>query len=193
MKRKHGIENFPIMMEAIKTGKYTVREPEDKKKYSSSTWKLFRFIFDENEVMITDHFFCCQCQTIFNLSLSNSGQCLKRHAEKCVVPSGATIQDFFVTEVQSVNRLKIKKEDRHLVRDAAIAFIVKDMRPIQSINGEGMASMLSTFTYIGAKYGHIPKDVLPKAKLIPSRQTVSVWLSIYIRIRFASVSHESGH
>lgn len=174
MKRKHGIEKFPQILEAIQRGEYSIREPDDKKKYNQAvTWRLFRFIFDENDLQIADHFICSQCQTIFNLNLSRSGQCLKRHAEKCVVPpDSATIHDFFVPEMHASKRLKITKEDRGMIREAAISFVVKDMRPVSSINGEGMATLLSKMTYIGAKYGHISEEAMPQTKLIPSRQTV---------------------
>lgn len=186
MKRKHGLEKFPHLLESIESGQYTVREPEDKKKYSQAvTWKLFRFIFDENDVQIADHFFCCRCQTIFNLNLSKSGQCLKRHAEKCEVPvSNSSMHDFFVPELHHTKRLKITKEDRAMIRDATIAYIVKDMRPISSINGEGMGSLLSKLTYVGAKYGHITEEAMPRTNLIPSRQSVRNSFRIRFRIRF---------
>lgn len=183
MKRKHGIEKFPQILEAIQSGKYTVREPEDKKKYvQPTTWKLFRFIFDENDVLLADHFICSQCYAIYNLNLSKSGQSLKRHAEKCVVPTGSTtISNFFLPELHATKRSKFDKEDREIVRDAAIRFVVKDMRPVSSINGEGMMTLLSKMTYIGAKYGYISEERLPDTKLIPSRQTVK--LSYRIRNR----------
>lgn len=186
MKRKHGLEKFPHILEAIESGQYTVREPDDKKKYSQAvTWALFRLIFDENSVQIADHFFCIRCHVIFNLSLSKSGQCLKRHAEKCEVPvNTSSMHDFFVPELHHTKRLKITQEDRSMIRDAAIAYIVKDMRPIISINGEGMGSLLSKMTYVGAKYGHISEEAMPRTNLIPSRQPVRISLRIRTRFQF---------
>lgn len=185
MKRKHGIDKFPHIIEAIQKGQYSVREPEDKKKYTQTiTWNLFRFIFDENDVQIPGHYYCVQCQTIYTLDLGRSGQVLKRHAEKCVVsPDSSTINKFFVPELHAMKRLKITKEDRGIIRDAAIKFIVKDMRPISSINGAGMSTLLSRMTFIGAKYGHISEEAMPQTKLIPSRQTVRIALRVRIRTR----------
>lgn len=184
MKRKHGVDKFPLILESIEAGKYTVREPVDRNKYCQPiTWSLFRLIFDENDKQIEDHFFCSRCRTIYNLKLSKSGQCLKRHAEKCVVPSGSsTINDFFVPELRPANRLKIVKEDKAMVREAAIKFVVKDMRTVSSVNGEGMAALLSKMTYIGAKYGHISEEALPQTNLIPSRQTVRLFVSVFVSV-----------
>lgn len=174
MKRKHGIDKFPHILDAIDAGRYTVREPKDKKKYYQAvTWKLFRFIYDENNDQVVDHFFCSQCRTIFHLNLGKSGQCLKRHAEKCTVPpNSANIDNFFVPELHPAKRSKISKEDKLVIRDAAMAYIVRDVRPISAINGEGMSTLISKLTYIGAKYGHISEEALPQSRLIPSPQTV---------------------
>lgn len=182
MKRKYGVEKFPHILESIDAGKYTVREPEDRNKYSQqTTWSLFRLIFDEDEKQIEDHYFCSRCRTIYNLKLSQSGQSLKRHAEKCKVPS--IITDFFVPEMQPAKRSKIIKEDKALVREAAIKFVVKDMRPVSSVNGEGMTALLSRMTYIGAKYGHISEESMLQTKLIPSRQSVRNSFRIRVCVR----------
>lgn len=172
MKRKHGVEKYPEVSEAILSHRFTTREPADKKKYSQElTWTVFRLVYDENDKILQDYYFCSRCHEIYHLNLSTSGECLKRHAAKCVQPATTSkITDFLVPEFEAAKRRKIKPEDRKLVRDASIEFVVKDMRPISSINGEGMASLMSKMTHIGAKYGHITADTI--SSILPSRQSV---------------------
>lgn len=61
-----------------------------------------------------------------------------------------------------------------MIRDAAISYIVKDMRPISSIGGEGMTALLSKMTFFGAKHGYVSEEDILKLNLIPSRQSVRI-------------------
>lgn len=155
-----------------------MRAPIDKKKFKSEiTWKTMRLVFDEEENQVQDFFYCSKCHKIFNLSLRNSGQCLKRHVEKACNPIAAGgIDEFFVREFDAAKKKKISKDDKMMIRNAAVEYIIKDMRPVCSLSGDGLRTLLSKMTYIGNKYGHVPEEALDTIKLIPSRQTVSVQL-----------------
>lgn len=171
MKRRYEEEKFPEISEQIKCGRYEVKAPTDTAKYTQKvTWGLMRLIYDESGEVLPDHYFCSKCAKIYNLKLCNNGKTLKRHAEKC--SSREQITDFFVSELAQPQTKKIKLEDRELVKDAAMEYIIRDMRPISSINGDGMRNFISRITYIGAKYGHLTPDAVEKTKLLPSRQTV---------------------
>lgn len=178
MKRKHSGDNFPDVLNKIRSGEYKTRAPTDKKKYTSEiTWSAMRLIFDEEDNEVQNFFYCSKCEQIFNLILRNSGQCLKRHVEKtCISTVAGPLDEFFVREFQPAKNKKISREDKTMIRSAAVGYIIKDMRPISSFNGDGMASLLSAVTYIGNKYGHIPEKAMEMTKLIPSRHTVSVLL-----------------
>lgn len=76
-------------------------------------------------------------------------------------------------ELQPAKMKKISIDDKLSVRNAAVGYIINDMRPISSLNGVGMATLLSKMTFIGNKYGYIPEEALQTTNLIPSRQTVS--------------------
>lgn len=144
MKRKHGLDEFPEILEKIQSGEYTVREPTDRKKYTSEiTWTAMRLIFDENNTQVQDFFYCSKCHKIFNLSLRNSGQSLKRHVEKTCQPIAANgIEYFFAREFIPSKKKKITHEDKQMVRLAALDYIIGDMRTISSLNGDGMTSLL---------------------------------------------------
>lgn len=174
MKRRHGVEEFPEVLERIRNGDYTIRAPTDKKKYSSEvTWTAMRLIFDGENNQIQDFFYCSKCQKVFNLSLRNCGQILKRHVEKTCNPIAAGgIDDYFTREFQPTKKKKLTQDDKILIRNASVACIINDMRPISSLNGDGMTSLLSKMTYIGNKYGNFTEETMKLIKIVPSRQTV---------------------
>lgn len=101
MKRKHGEQKFPEILEKIRSGEYTARAPTDTRKYSSEMWTAMRMIFDEENNQVQDHFYCSKCNQIFNLVLRNSGQSLKRHVEKLCKPVAAGgIDEYFLREYE---------------------------------------------------------------------------------------------
>lgn len=174
MKRKHGVDKFPEIEAKIRSGEYTLREPLDKKKHTCRiTWVKMRYIYDESEQILPDFFCCSSCLSLFNLKLRDSGQVLKRHVQSKCPGDAAGIGAFFVPEYQQSKKRKMLIEDKLQIRDAAISFIVKDMRPIRSLDGEGMGTLLSKMTYIGAKYGYLSEEAISEVKLIPSASTVS--------------------
>lgn len=77
------------------------------------------------------------------------------------------------------DRKKIKLEDKELVKGAVLDYIIKDLRPISSIQGAGMQLLISKMTYIGKKYGYFTPEMIDQTKLLPSRQTVTVFFTRY--------------
>lgn len=119
-------------------------------------------------------FFCSKCHTIFNLVLRNSGQVLKRHVEfSCPGEAAANnIGNYFAPEFQLAKKRKIKQVDKMKVREAALGFVVRDLRPISSVNGIGLSTLLAVMTAIGAKYDQPSEAAIDAMNLVPSRQTV---------------------
>lgn len=176
-KRKFHDQFFPEILEQIKSGHYKVKEPTDKTRYSAKvTWSLMRLIYDENDELLQDYYYCSKCAKIYCLKLSDNSKTLKRHAEKCNATEQIT--DHFVPEMVQP-RKKIKISDKKLVKDAAMEFIIRDLRPISSINGDGMRELLSRMTYLGAKYGYLTPEAIDELKLLPSRQTVNIYNSTF--------------
>lgn len=135
-----------------------------------------RYIFDEEGNEVANYFFCSKCHTIFNLVLRNSGQVLKRHVEiSCPGETAANnIGNYFAPEFQLAKKRKIKQVDRMKVREAALGYVVRDLRPISSINGVGLSTLLAVMTAIGAKYGALSEAAIEAMCLVPSRQTVRI-------------------
>lgn len=170
-KRKYDHQSFPEILAAIKEKRYTIVKPTGPKYKSEITWAIWRQIFNETEEQIKDFYYCIICEAIFNINISNSGRCLKSHAEDCK-PGRAQIDSHFVVQYESKKK-KISKEDKAEFKEAAIRFIVTDMRPILAIKGNGLKCLMSSMTKIGAKYGAMSEKELDETKLIPCRATVS--------------------
>lgn len=177
-KRKHGSEKFPDIESKIRSGEYTCRLPADPKKHKATTWKSIRYIYDEADQILPDFYFCSKCHIIFNLKLRDSGKSLKSHVDNNCFGRAASIDAFFVPEYQPAKKRRISTDDKKSVRDAAVGFVVQDMRPISAVNGEGITELMSIMTFIGAKYGSLSKEAIAELKLIPSRQTVGILLNL---------------
>lgn len=171
------MQSFPEMLAAIAENKYTIVKPVGPKFKSEVTWEKWRQIFDENDAVIKNFYFCVGCSAIYNIDLSNSGRCLKKHAIECIGPNEEEnrIDEHFGRVFQASKRRKIAPEDRNAVKEAAIKYIVSDMRPIVSINGTGLRSLLAKMTQIGSVYGAMSEKDLENNRLIPSRQTVCIF------------------
>lgn len=172
--RKYDSQSFPEMLEAIKTGKYIVKKPDGIKYKQKETWEKWCLVYDEADQLVKDFFYCRSCSTIYNLILANSGRCLKTHAAECVGAQNtdSRIDNHFTTVFDPTKRRKISQEDKFAVKEASINFVVGDMRPISSIKGDGLMSLLSTMTRIGAKYGEMSEKALTQSRVVPGRQTV---------------------
>lgn len=177
MKRKYDMQSFPDMLAAIAENKYTIVKPVGPKFKSEVTGEKWRQIFDETDAVIKNFYFCVGCSAIYNIDIANSGRCLKKHAIECVGPNEVEnrIDDHFARVYQPSKRRKIAPEDRNAVKEAAIKYIVRDMRPIVSINGTGLTSLLATMTQIGSVYGAMSEKDLETNRLIPTPQTVCIF------------------
>lgn len=166
--RKYDNQKFPDMLNAIQSGKYSVKKPTGPK-YISTTWEKWRMIYDEADEPVKDFYFCSLCHVIYNIKLSNSGKCLKTHAVEC---NGNQNQDR-IDEHYAPRHRKMKKisaDHRDLLTEAIVDFVVMDMRPISSVNGPGLNKMLTKMSFIGAYYGEMSEE--NTSELVPSRQTV---------------------
>jgi len=64
-------------------------------------------------------------------------------------------------------KCKIPTKLKEKVCDAALDFIVHDIRPLHAIEGKGLQSLVSACIEIGAKCGNVTVDTI-----VPSRSTV---------------------
>lgn len=150
---------------------------ENKRKIKSPVWKVFRFIQNEHGLDIPN-FVCCQlCKNVYPHNHRNGSSNLSKH--KCVKnvqsntavagSSQSTIPEYCIAPTN----LK-QKFSEHLKKDlnkSCASFVVLDMRPMYAMAGNGLAKLLSTFTYIGLKYGFLSPETC--SEVLPHPTTVS--------------------
>lgn len=170
--RKYESQKFPEILSAIKSGKYSVKKPKGSKFKRAETWEKWRLIYNEADELLKDYYYCDSCSVIYNLDVSKSGKCLKVHAMECRSEKVARIDEHFSKVFNPVKKKKISNESRNEVTQAVINFVVKDMRPISSIEGDGLNNLLSTMTSIGARYGEMGESEMNVSGILPSRQKV---------------------
>lgn len=156
------------------------------KKHKSNVWDKFEHIYDEGDRVIKNHYCCCQCKTIIAVNIGRDGNnSLRRH--KCVILSESNRNQSLITShcVRSGSaEVFIDAADKKKVKQSSYNFIVNDVRPFQTISGEGLAGLLAIFTFIGAKYGKLTPEQV--TELLPHRITVSSILYVHFQINCSS-------
>lgn len=141
--RKYDQQKFPHIIEAINSGKYTVKKPDSRKYKQTDTWAKWRMIYDEADQLMKDYYYCSCCSAIYNVNISNSGKCLKIHAMECVpiAKENDRIDTHFSSTYHPNKKRKILIEDRKSITQAALNFVVNDLRPICSMEGDGLNNL----------------------------------------------------
>lgn len=136
------------------------------KRFKSPIWSVCDEIFDENNEKISTAVYCVKCQTVFKYDVRSNGtsQILKHG---CLSdPTSQKITGFGVTK-----DVTISSTDKQKVKDSAVAFVSKDLRPFEALNGRGLFELIQMCILIGAKYGILDEEQVKS--LIPSPVTVS--------------------
>lgn len=168
--------NNAVIKSKILDGVYQLRE-NDKKICKAKYWRTIRIILDEKG-QILEHVYCCSVPNCFlvistNLCKDGTGK-LSRHYKNCDASQRIGIESFFNKEFRPPAAKKIKVEHKTKVNEAALSFVVCDLRPTDSVTKPGMVSLLSTFTEIGACYGSMTSDDI--TNILPSRFSVRHFL-----------------
>lgn len=79
--------------------------------------------------------------------------------------------DSYLTVTASDARNKLSTEITSLLKDSAVKFVAKDVRPMNALLGTGLNELLSTFTLIGAKYGKFTPDAC--GEILPHPTTIT--------------------
>lgn len=160
----------------IRDGVYSLRENETKNA-SGAHWNTIRVVFDEEGNRLPNVFACSMnfCNEVFRTNLSKDGTGkLKRHYARCNHSERLGINSVYDKEYQPPLVKKFKSHHKTSVNEAAVSFVVDDMRPVESVTKSGMVKLLSAFTHVGANYG--PLDTSDILRLLSSRFSVS-WRS----------------
>lgn len=118
-----------IVEKRIKSGSNRVK---------SYVWERFRILFDiSSKKLISNYVVCIRCDSLLNY---NSASCtttnLIRHSKNC----GKTPKITAYLDRDDIKKINFKDVDVEAIREAAVKFIAKDLRPFRAIEGEGSYS-----------------------------------------------------
>lgn len=181
--------------ENIIHGIYSLRE-NDTKNCKAKHWTTIRCVVNEENERIKNTYACSMtnCFQVFisNLAIEGTGK-LRRHYQKCNHSERIGIDSFFEKEFRPPAAKRMKKHHKTNINDAAVSFVVNDLRPVDAVTKPGLITLLAVFTQIGVAYGKMgPEEVL---KILPSRFSVSSKLryscvanssisSVYLRVKY---------
>lgn len=136
---------------------------EKSKRRSSSVWDLFHLIFDiSNENTLVNGFVRCRkCDELVTYKGPTTSQLL-RHKCNLVQPT----LDSFV----STKRIKFTESELSSVRDAAMEFVVKDIRPFFAVEGDGFRNLCKTLLAVGQNHRRVNSNDIER--LIPHRTAI---------------------
>lgn len=142
------------------------------KDYSKNElWKYFVDITSvtNGEVIKLPYVSCVKCSSVLTYNSSSGGTShIRRHADCCQSKTAASssypgIGNFFKpTGVTSAAKSQMT--------DMCVEFVCKDIRPFETISGDGFLRLAQSLINIGVKYGQVSaSDVLPHPTTVSRR------------------------
>lgn len=122
----------------LANGTVEKRAKPSSSRVKSDVWDKFRILFDlSTKKLISNYVICIRCDSLLNY---NSASCtttsMIRHSRNCdKIPKITAYLDR-----DNVKKINFKDVDVQAVREAAVKFIAKDLRPFNAIEGEGSYS-----------------------------------------------------
>lgn len=159
--------------EKIKDGIFNLRA-NDTKNATGAHWSTIRVVFDDEGNRVPNIFACsmANCYEVIKSNLSKDGTGkLKRHYLRCNLSERIGIDSFFDKEYRAPPAKKFKLHHKAAVSEAAAAYLVNDMRPMDSLGKPGMIQWITFLSTIFAHYGSMTATDVER--LLPSRITVS--------------------
>lgn len=156
------------VLERVKIGDYSTRDKfhnGTSKGFKSAIWTVCHEIYDELGEKVQNVVYCTKCEKVFKYSRTHGTTTILNHG--CLsVPNDQTKIDAFATTTKP-----IAASDKFKVKESAMSFVAKDIRPFEALNGNGFFQIIKMFVYIGAKYGMLADQEI--RALIPSPNTIS--------------------
>lgn len=156
------------LTEQIKIEHFTTKK---KAKFRSDAWQFFFEIFDDKKKLVDNFVICSLCSKIFCYNSKEGTTRLCRHKKEHDDQKNDT-KNTLDSYVESKSKKNFNASDRNNVKKAATEFVVRDARPFNALNGDGLVSLLIMFSMLGEKYGKLSvddvKDVLPSVNTVTS-------------------------
>lgn len=135
-------------------------------KIKSKVWQSFSLVFDKRtDKLIKNYVRCHKCSNFCAYNGETTSKLLKH---KCKDHGQPTINDFISNS--SKISAHFSKNEITAIRDAAVEFIVKDIRPFYAVEGDGLQSLIKTIAKISRNHPNLSDTDIER--LIPSRKVV---------------------
>jgi hypothetical protein len=137
---------------------------------NSRAWNTFHNVVDEKGT-VQDEFVCCiNCKKVYKFIPTSGTTKLLNHQNACL-KSTLTAKPK-KNEGPELNKYlnDLTAADKLLITKACSHFIIRDLRPLNALNGEGLNELLKVYGYISLKYNGIQDE--PRLYL-PSTETVA--------------------
>lgn len=107
------------------------------KRIKSDVWHKYRVLFDlATKKVIAKYVICERCNVLIKYNpVTCSTTNMQRHTANCGKSTPITP---YLNNITS-NKIKFSNSDIKTVRDAAVKFIAKDLRPFVAVEGEGIS------------------------------------------------------
>lgn len=116
------------------------------KRFKSPIWSVCDEIWNENNEKLPNAIYCVKCQNVFKYDARSNGTTqILNHG--CLKDSNSLkITGFGVAKNVAISSIDMQK-----IKDSAVAFVSKDLRPFEALNGTGFHQMIKMCVQIGAK------------------------------------------
>lgn len=126
------------------------------KRISSDVWNTFVMLVnvDTNDI-INGWVQCVKCNRYIPYNGSTTTR-LRSH--RCDKPQRNLISSYVSSPSSPSslkNRIQFSKYDKDIIREAAVKFVAKDIRPFYAIEGEGLIDLCTSMVMIGQNYPNI--------------------------------------
>jgi len=132
---------------------------QKKKHARTSVWDQFHLVHSNHSESpyYAGYVKCVSCNSLMKHDLARSGTThLQQHSNRCKAKSKTSSSSLHQHKLGSFfqPRSKIPAKPKEKVCDAALDFIVHDIRPLHAIEGKGLQSLVSACIEIGDKCGN---------------------------------------
>lgn len=154
-------------------GKYAMvsRWEADKLKQSRA-WTTFYNVQDENGEIVRDIVCCINCKKVYKHVPVKGTSTLLKHQDACLKLSFARKPNENPTKI---NRYQddLTSEDKLLLKKACSELVIRDLRPLNALSGDGLNALLKAYAYICMKYSGLQNDPM---EYLPSPDTVARYI-----------------
>ena len=111
---------------------------------------------------------CYICKSVLKYDSKTTGSSLiKRHAENCK-PRQSQYKQQLLTSHFNKKTLKLSESEKLAIKDAELQFCVREYHSFNSLDNDGLNTLIQTFVNIAEKYG-----VFEVKDLLYSKNTIS--------------------